>query len=107
MTSADISVIFFCVGVVAVTPVLYYYYKRNPHPRFRPAFGEMVMISIFALFFIGGGSVFMGTILSSNPKFNDNALKTPITNRDTEPSDQGTSNSRSGGSKKSLLPWRN
>jgi len=104
MTSAQISLIFFCVGVVAATPVLYYYYKRNPQPRFRPALGEMVMVSIFALFFIGGGSVLMGTLLSSNPKFDDSSLK-PNTGRKVEPSDQSSSGSGSGGEKKSILPW--
>lgn len=69
MTATQITIIFFVVGVIAVIPVLYYYYRRNPHPRFRPPVGEMAMISVFALMFIGGGSYFMGTVLTSDPDF--------------------------------------
>ena len=75
MTSTQISAIFFVVGMVAVTPVLYYHYRKNPNPRFRPPIGEMVMLSLFALMFVGGGSYFMGTLLSSNPDFSDDAMK--------------------------------
>ena len=57
--------IFFGVFVAALTPVLYYYQRRNPDPRFRPSFGEMTLVSI-VLLFIGGiacfllGNVFRG-----------------------------------------------
>ena len=73
MTSTQVSFIFFVVGLIAVLPVLYYYYKRNPNPRFRPPVGEMAMISLFALLFVGGGAYLMGTVLTSNPEFDDNS----------------------------------
>ena len=75
MTSIQISAIFFVVGVIAVVPVLYYHYRKNPHPRFRPPLGEMVMLSLFALIFVGGGSYFMGTVLTSDPNLDDDSLK--------------------------------
>ena len=94
MSSTQISIIFFVVGVIAVTPVLYYHYRKNPNPRFRPPAGEMVMLSLFALLFVGGGSYFMGTLLTSDPKFDENALKRPGARR-AQPQE---SDSQSGGS---------
>ncbi|MGK0188929.1 MAG: hypothetical protein ACI9R3_004743 [Verrucomicrobiales bacterium] len=87
MTSTQISAIFFVVGFVAVVPVLYYHYRKNPHPRFRPPLGEMVMLSIFALMLVGGGSYFMGAVLSSDPDF-DADMKKSTTNRAQQQDDQ-------------------
>ena len=95
MTATQISVVFFLVGFVAVVPVLYYYYRRNPNPRFRPPLGEMVMISLFALMFVGGGSYFMGTLLSSDPDFSEEALKSPSTRRQTQDPDQQDTGNKS------------
>ncbi|MDA0812512.1 MAG: hypothetical protein O3C21_09025 [Verrucomicrobia bacterium] len=95
MTSTHISAIFFIVGVVAVAPVLYYHWRKNPHPRLRPPIGEMVMLTLFALMFVGGGSYFMGTLLSSNVDFSKEALKKPTTNR-AQPQDDSA---QGGGSK--------
>ncbi|MCB1096066.1 MAG: hypothetical protein KDN22_10870 [Verrucomicrobiae bacterium] len=81
MTSTQISAIFFFVGVVAVAPVLYYHWRKNPHPRLRPPIGEMVMLTLFALMFVGGGSYFMGTLLSSDVDLSNEGLKKPSTNR--------------------------
>ena len=78
MSSLQISAIFFVVGTIAVVPVLYYHYKKHPHPRFRPPVGEMVMLSLFALVIVGGGSYFMGTLMSSDPSFDDDG---PIYNQ--------------------------
>lgn len=94
MSSTQISIIFFVVGIIAVTPVLYYHYRKNPHPRFRPPLGEMVMLSLFALIFVGGGSYFMGTLLTSDPKFDENSLKRP----GSRPAQQQESGPQGGGS---------
>ena len=36
-------IVFFGVYLAALIPVLYYYRRRTPNPRFRPTFGEMAM----------------------------------------------------------------
>ena len=51
-------IVFFSVFLAALLPVLYYYQRRNPHPRFRPGMGEMTLIVVFALS-IGGAACFM------------------------------------------------
>lgn len=58
-------IVFFSVFLSALVPVLYYYRRRNPNPRFRPGLGEMTMIAVIALC-VGGaacyglGNVFRG-----------------------------------------------
>lgn len=52
--------VFFGVFCLAVAPVLYYYQRRNPNPRFRPGLGEMTMISILVLGIGGAGSFVLG-----------------------------------------------
>jgi hypothetical protein len=58
-------IVFFSVFLAALVPVLYYYRRRNPNPRFRPGLGEMTLITVMALC-IGGaacyglGNVFRG-----------------------------------------------
>jgi hypothetical protein len=41
--------LFLAFTLLAAVPVLNYYYKRNPIPRFRPSFGEMTLVSLIAL----------------------------------------------------------
>lgn len=53
---------FFIVFMVAAVPMLYYYQRKNPHPRFRPGFGEMSMVSIFAVIICAGMSAGLGTL---------------------------------------------
>ena len=59
--------IFFGVFLAALVPVLYYYQRRNPHPRFRPGVGEMTMISVLALAIGGGASFFLGNVFRGDP----------------------------------------
>lgn len=61
-----IVIAFFIVSLCVAVPFLRYYATKNPDPRFRPRFGEMLMMSIFALMFCGGGSVFMAKIMGVN-----------------------------------------
>ena len=58
-----IVIAFFIVSICAVVPVLYYYQRKNPDPRFRPRFGEMLLMGILAFGFCTGGAIFMGSIM--------------------------------------------
>ena len=49
---------FFGVFLAALVPVLYYYQRKNPSPRFRPGFGEMTMITVVTVF-VGGIACFL------------------------------------------------
>jgi hypothetical protein len=55
-------IVFFSVYLAALVPVLYYYCRRNPNPRFRPGIGEMTMITVIALIFGGGACFFLGNV---------------------------------------------
>jgi hypothetical protein len=54
--------IFFGVFCLAITPVLFYYQRRSPNPRFRPGLGEMTMVTIMALFAGGLASYGLGAL---------------------------------------------
>ncbi|CAN5457515.1 hypothetical protein BH23VER1_BH23VER1_21410 [soil metagenome] len=60
---------FFLVSMCVVVPFLYYYARRNPHPRCRPKLGEMILVSMFAVGAAGGLSIGMATLLNVNPDF--------------------------------------
>lgn len=68
--------IFFGVFMAAALPVLYYYRRRNPDPRFRPGFGEMAMVTLFAVFVCGALAFGLGSVFQEE---NDGqaALKKP------------------------------
>jgi hypothetical protein len=59
--------IFFGVFVTVLAVFLYWYRRRNPHPRFRPRVGEIAVIAIMALL-VGGlacyglGNLFRGDV---------------------------------------------
>jgi hypothetical protein len=55
-------ILLFCVFLAALIPVLYYYRRRHPHPRFRPGAGEMLMIVVFALAIGGPACYFLGNV---------------------------------------------
>jgi len=59
--------IFFGVFLAALIPVLYYYQRRNPHPRFRPGAGEMTMIAVFALTVGAGACYMLGNVFRGDP----------------------------------------
>ncbi len=61
--------IFFLVFMGACIPVLYYYRKRNPNPRFRPTAGEMTLVSVFCAFVSGGLAVGMGGLFNEHQDF--------------------------------------
>jgi len=77
---------FFTVFFVAAIPVLYYIQRKNPHPRFRPGFGEMSLITLLAVFICGGmafglGSLFKpendGSSLNRKPDFDNQSAGDP------------------------------
>lgn len=64
---------FFIVFMVAAVPVLYYYQRKNPHPRFRPGFGEMTMVTVMAAMLCGGLSFGLGSLF--RPENDGTSLK--------------------------------
>ena len=64
-------IIFFAVFCAALLPVLFYYRRRNPNPRFRPGLGEMAMVSLIALTIGGGFSYMMGNFFAGDPTLRD------------------------------------
>lgn len=56
------QIIFFAVFAAAAIPIIYYIWKKNPDPRFRPHAGEMSLIIIFAAFICGGMALGLGSL---------------------------------------------
>jgi len=56
--------------IAALIPVLYYYHRRNPHPRFRPSLGEMAMITVIALMVGGTACWFLGNVFRGDQNLN-------------------------------------
>jgi negative regulator of sigma E activity len=54
--------IFFGVFFGAAIPVLYYIYRKNPHPRFRPTFGEMSVMTLIAACVSGAMAIGLGQL---------------------------------------------
>lgn len=59
----DYRYIFFILGMLVAAPVLFYYYRRNPNPRFRPRLGEMLLLALLSVFLVGGFSYYVGGIM--------------------------------------------
>ncbi len=77
--------IFFVISLVCAVPVLFWYYRRHPHPRFRPKAGEMVMVTLFAGLLSLGGSLLIGGLMDDPEQFKPGASMGSI----PMPSDQG------------------
>lgn len=56
------QIIFFCAFFAAAVPVLFYIRRKNPDPRFRPNFGEMTLMTVFAIFICGGMAFGLGSL---------------------------------------------
>lgn len=65
--------IFFGVFFVAAVPMLYFYQRKNPNPRCRPTFGEMTMVTVFALALCGGMGMGLGSLFK--PENDGSSLK--------------------------------
>ena len=60
--------VFFGVFLAALSPVLYYYQRRNPSPRFRPGVGEMTMITVVTVFIGAVACFFLGNFFRGDRK---------------------------------------
>ncbi len=67
--------VFFLVFMAACVPVLYYYRRRNPNPRFRPTAGEMTLMTLFCAFLSGGLAVGLGGVFNEHQDFRKLAEK--------------------------------
>lgn len=65
--------IFFVISLVCAVPVLFWYYRRHSHPRFRPQVGEMVMVTLFAGLLSLGGSLLIGGMMDDPEQFRPGA----------------------------------
>jgi hypothetical protein len=73
----------FLVCLCASAVVVWYFARHNPNPRFRPRFGEIVMVSIIALGLSTGMSYFLSGILGSDAAIQDELKQErPSTGRD-------------------------
>lgn len=63
------QVVFFSVFMAACIPVLYYYHRKNPNPRFRPPMGEMAMVTLFAVIGCAVISFGLGTLFNEDQDF--------------------------------------
>jgi hypothetical protein len=61
--------VFFLVFMAACIPMLYYYRRRNPNPRFRPTVGEMTLMTLFCAFLSGGLAVGLGGVFNEHQDF--------------------------------------
>ena len=57
--------ILFGVYLAVLIPFLYYYRRRNPHPRFRPTVGEVTMVAVILMMIGGTACWFLGNVFSN------------------------------------------
>lgn len=60
----DFRIILFVISLIVAAPVMFYYYRRNPNPRFRPALGEMVLIGVLTLGLCGTAAFYLGGVMN-------------------------------------------
>ena len=51
---SKIFLIIFFVLITVCVPILIYYARKNPDPRFRPRFGELILVGLFMVAGSGG-----------------------------------------------------
>lgn len=64
-------IIFFGGYVLVLIPMLYYYRRRNPNPRFRPSMGEMTMITVIAVMIGATASWFLGNVFRGEQRLDN------------------------------------
>ena len=64
-------IIFFSIYIVVLIPVLYYYRRKHPNPRFRPGVGEMTLIAVIALMLGGTACWFLGNVFRGEQKLDN------------------------------------
>ena len=65
--TGGIALTFFVISLFVIVPFLYYYRNKNPNPRFRPKFGEMVLVTLLSLGLAGGASMFIAGLMGLDP----------------------------------------
>lgn len=68
------QLIFFVIALVCSLPVLYWYYRRHAHSRFRPKVGEMAMVALFAVLLSLGGAMLIGGLMDDPEQFRHNDM---------------------------------
>ena len=66
-------IVFFSVFLAVLIPVLFYYRRRNPNPRFRPTVGEMTLVTVIALMIGGTACWFLGNFFRGDQRL-DNSV---------------------------------
>ena len=67
--------IVFLIFMTASLPVLHYYRRRQPNPRFRPTAGEMAMVTLFAAIISGAAGMGIGGLFNERMNFKQLASK--------------------------------
>jgi hypothetical protein len=67
------QLIFFVLALICAAPVLFWYYRRHNHPRFRPKLGEMAMVTLFVVLLSLGGSMLLGGLMDDPDQFRPDA----------------------------------
>lgn len=67
--------IVFLIFMTASLPVLHYYRRRQPNPRFRPTIGEMTMVTLFAAILSAGAGMGIGGLFNERLDFKKLANK--------------------------------
>ena len=67
--------IVFLIFMTASLPVLHYYRRRQPNPRFRPTIGEMTMVTLFAAIISAGAGMGIGGMFNERLDFKQLAKK--------------------------------
>ena len=98
---SNFQLIFFILALICAVPVLYWYYRRHPNPRFRPRFGEMVMVGIFTVMLSFGGSMLIGGLMEDPDQLkSDGGMSTmpgmPSAPGEQEDEDEGKPKEKSG-----------
>jgi hypothetical protein len=60
-------IILFGAYIAVLIPLLYYYRRRNPNPRFRPSMGEMTLVAVMLLMIGGTACWFLGNMFNNEP----------------------------------------
>ncbi len=68
-------IVFFGIFLVALLPVLYYYQRKNPNPRFRPRAGEMTLVLVICCAVAGPACYLLGNIYRNGDPGSDFSKK--------------------------------
>ncbi|MEM7385606.1 MAG: hypothetical protein AAF514_11740 [Verrucomicrobiota bacterium] len=57
--------IFFAIGAIVSSFIVFYYARKNPNPRFRPRFGEVCLVSLIFFGVTVTASYFLSTLFEN------------------------------------------